>query len=79
MDNMRDEPIYQALELAQELMTLADQGDAARQDVGCGVLYGTLRDCAYKIRALAQAELAEHKKTQKITTQAEGHSHSELD
>ena len=57
-----NEVIVKALELARELMVLADEGDANREDVGCGVLFGTLRDCGYKIRALAESEITEHKR-----------------
>ena len=57
-----NETIVKALELARELMILADEGDANREDVGCGVLFGTLRDCAYKIRAQAESEITEHKR-----------------
>ena len=52
--------IRRALTLADALLTLADEGDAVRKDVGCGVLFGTIRDCAYKIRAQAESELVEH-------------------
>ncbi len=52
--------INKALALADELLALADEGDEVRKDVGCGVLFGTIRDCAYKIRALADSELLEH-------------------
>ena len=52
--------IKRGLALADELLVLADDGDGVRKDVGCGVLFGTIRDCAYKIRALAETELAEH-------------------
>jgi len=52
--------IRRALTFADDLLSLADEGDEVRQDVGCGVLFGTIRDCAYKIRALAESELLEH-------------------
>jgi hypothetical protein len=52
--------IQRAMALADELLALADAGDEVRQDVGCGVLFGTIRDSAYKIRALAELELVEH-------------------
>jgi hypothetical protein len=39
---------------------IADEGDSAREDVGCGVLYGMLRDSAYKIRRLAEEEREAH-------------------
>ena len=55
-----DETIKKTLALAERMLTLADQGDAVREDSGCGVLYGVLRDSAYKIRHLAEAEREAH-------------------
>jgi hypothetical protein len=52
--------IKQTMELADLMLKLADEGDAARQDVGCGVLYGVLRDSAYRIKKLAEAEREAH-------------------
>ena len=54
--------INRALALAEELLALANEGDAARDDKRCGVLYGTLRDCGYKIRAQAESELRTSRK-----------------
>ena len=51
-----NETIIKALDLARELIILADEGDASREDVGCGVLFGTLRDCGYKIRRTVKQE-----------------------
>jgi hypothetical protein len=42
------------------MIELADQGDADREDTGCGVLYGVLRDSAYKIQQLAKKEKGRH-------------------
>jgi hypothetical protein len=42
------------------MMRLADTGDETREDVSCGVLYGTLRDSAYKLRQLAEQEVRIH-------------------
>jgi hypothetical protein len=53
--------IRQALSLARELLAVADEGDMARTDDGCGVLFGVMRDCAYRIRAEAERERDEHK------------------
>ncbi len=50
------------LELAERMLALADEGDAVRQDAGCGVLYGVLRDSAYKLKHLAEAERQAHLK-----------------
>jgi len=52
--------IKKALKLADLMLKLADEGDAARQDVGCGVLYGVLRDAAYRLKKLAEAERKAH-------------------
>ena len=61
MANPETELIHQALRLARELIILADEGDANSADDGCHVLYGVVRDCAYKIRAEAERELGVHK------------------
>jgi hypothetical protein len=45
------------------MMLLADRGDETRRDISCGVLYGTLRDTAYKLRNLAEQEIQVHKTT----------------
>jgi hypothetical protein len=55
-----NECINQTLELTELMLKLADQGDAVRQDIGCGVLYGVLRDSAYRLKKLAEAERDAH-------------------
>lgn len=55
-----DESIKKTLDLTENMLDLADKGDAVREDPGCGVLYGVLRDSAYKIRKLAEAEREAH-------------------
>ena len=52
--------IVKVLRLTRDMMLLADQGDTIRPDRSCGVLYGTLRDAAYKLKELAQAEKTLH-------------------
>jgi len=42
------------------MIYLADQGDADREDNGCGILYGVLRDTAYKLKKLAEDEKLNH-------------------
>ncbi|MBL7190362.1 hypothetical protein ISS30_01605 [bacterium] len=42
------------------MMVLADLGDSHRCDKSCGILYGTLRDTAYKLRSLAEKEKELH-------------------
>jgi len=61
MNECCNENLCKALELADSLLVLADAGDRVREDIGCGVLFGSVRDCAYKIRALAETEITEHK------------------
>lgn len=60
MQENGNEQIIKVLKLTQEMLQLADDGDADREDIGCGVLFGVLRDSAYKMRALAQSEIKEH-------------------
>jgi hypothetical protein len=54
------ENIQKTLRLVDEMLSLADQGDADREDVGCGVLYGILRDAAFKLKKLAEEERKAH-------------------
>jgi hypothetical protein len=52
--------ITKSLDLAKEMLLLSDEGDALREDSGCGILYGVIRDSAYKILRLAEAEREAH-------------------
>ncbi len=52
--------LKRTLRLTKMMAELADMGDGVREDVGCGVLYGLLRDSAYKIRRLAEQERENH-------------------
>lgn len=55
-----DEILGKILQLTATMVELADLGDGAREDVGCGVLYGLLRDSAFKIRKVAEQEKEDH-------------------
>ena len=55
-----DQNIQRTLQLTQEMIRLADQGDADREDTGCGILYGMLRDTAYKLWRMAEEEKTRH-------------------
>ena len=46
--------------MVKTMIEVADQGDAVREDTGCGVLYGVVRDSAYRIKKLAEAEKDAH-------------------
>ncbi len=55
-----DKSIKTTLGLVEEMLELADKGDAVREDSGCGILYGVLRDAAFKIKKLAESEKNAH-------------------
>ena len=55
-----DESIKKTLGLVDEMLDLADEGDSVREDSGCGVLFGVLRDSAFKLKKLAEAERDAH-------------------
>jgi hypothetical protein len=55
-----DENIRQTLRLANRMIALSEKGEADREDTGCGILYGVLRDSAYKLIQLAQREKKAH-------------------
>ncbi len=52
--------IKRTLQLADKMIELAEQGDAEREDTGCGILYGVLLDSAYKLKRLAEKEKEKH-------------------
>ena len=56
MQSTRNIHIEKALETAQLLIMLADEGEAVSRDDGCLLLYGVIRDCAYRIRQQAERE-----------------------
>ncbi len=55
-----DKNIKKTLELVDNMINLADQGDEYREDAGCGILFGIMRDSAYKIKQLAEEEKQKH-------------------
>ena len=52
--------IKSTLKLTTEMIKLANKGDIDREDNGCGIMYGILRDSAYKLKQLAEAEKEKH-------------------
>ncbi len=52
--------IINTLKLVDQMIDLADRGDIDREDNGCGILYGVLRDSAFKLKKLAEAEKLNH-------------------
>lgn len=55
-----DESISKTFKLVETMLDLADRGDAVREDDGCGILYGVVRDSAFKIKKLAETERDAH-------------------
>lgn len=60
MNTPADENLLRLLRLTREMLALANQGDGQRQDPSCGVIYGLLRDSAYKLGSLARQESERH-------------------
>ena len=56
-----NENLIRVIRLTQEMLALADEGDRDRNDDTCGIVYGILRDTAYRLRKTAQAECESHK------------------
>lgn len=60
--------LVKLLRLTREMLALADEGDRDRTDSSCGIIYGILRDTAYKLRNLADKECQQHKESGKWRT-----------
>jgi hypothetical protein len=65
MGQPHNENLTRTLRLTREMLALADEGDRDRNDDSCGIVYGVLRDAAYRIRALAEEECGRHKRSGK--------------
>ncbi|NLP01798.1 MAG: hypothetical protein GX089_04825 [Fibrobacter sp.] len=52
--------ILRVQRLNRMLLSCADHGDLYRNDDSCGVLFGIVRDCAYRMLDLAEAEKRKH-------------------
>lgn len=66
-DNQSDKNLKKIIDLCYEMLELADHGDKLRIDDGCGVVYGMLRDAAYKVRRLAENEISVHEQNKKTS------------
>ncbi len=55
-----DKNIARTIELAQDMIELAQEGYEQQEDPGCGVLYGILLDSGYRILDLAEKEKHAH-------------------
>jgi hypothetical protein len=56
-----NENLKKTQRLSRELLALADEGDRDRMDDSCGILYGIMRDMAYRLRKLAEEEAERHR------------------
>lgn len=67
MDHPFNQNLLRLIDLTQQMLTLADEGDRDRNDPACGIIYGILRDSAYKLRKMAKEECDHHKDSGKWT------------
>ena len=61
MTRADNENLRRTLRLIREMLALADEGDRDRDDMSCGIIYGILRDSAYRIRNLVEQECENHR------------------
>ena len=52
--------IREAFELVKNMIILSDSGEAHCRDNGCALLYGVIRDSAYRIKKEAERERDSH-------------------
>jgi hypothetical protein len=52
--------LEEAFALSRAMLDLAERGVAGCDDDGCLVVYGIVRDCAYRIRRVVESELKTH-------------------
>ncbi len=60
MTTKQNNNIEKTLKLVEDLKKLADKGQSESKDYGCAMLYGVIRDCAYKIGGYATREQSIH-------------------
>jgi hypothetical protein len=65
MASALNENLLKTVRLTREMLAVADEGDRDRDDDSCGIIYGILRDTAYRIRKLAEQECEKHKQSGK--------------
>jgi hypothetical protein len=68
----QDEYVRRAIRIAGEMKSLADDGETQARDSSCAVLFGVIRDCAYKIQGRAEREAEMHRLTGMWNEQREG-------
>ena len=58
---IRTRNLERLVDLTREMLALADEGDRDRDDPQCGIIYGILRDSAYRLRKMAEQEVVRHR------------------
>jgi hypothetical protein len=53
--------LKQSLELAERMISLSFSGDADREDNGCGIIYGVMRDAGFRLKDLVTREIDNHR------------------
>lgn len=56
-----NENIRELKKLIEKMIALSEKGDAEREDVNCGIMYGILRDAAFRLKQLAEEEERAHR------------------
>jgi len=67
MSKTYNDNLLKTIRLTREMLALADEGDRDRDDDSCGIVYGVLRDSAYRLRKLAEEECEKHRAAGKWT------------
>jgi hypothetical protein len=57
---LANENLRRTIRLTRDMLALAYEGDRDRLDDSCGILYGLLRDMAYRLRKTAEEECQKH-------------------
>ena len=73
MPNPSNQNLLQLRRMIREMLALADEGDQARDDDSCGIIYGVLRDAAYRLRSLVDAECEQHERAGKWDIEPDRH------
>jgi len=53
--------LQESLELAERMIALSFQGDQDREDNGCGIIYGMMRDAGFRLKHLVTREIESHR------------------
>lgn len=72
MPEHANQNLRRLIRLTHEMLALADEGDRDRDDASCGILYGLLRDSAYRLRRAASEECDRHRAAGKWSEPAGG-------